>query len=190
VRPAIVRASALALFAVLAGWTAIDLIRTAPPTGWVLGGALLALAGAAALQGTRRSQAAWHRASRAVLAIAFIGERLFAAGIDVIPMMGFLVLLIALASLQSLERTFGPVYDAVSDRVLLAKVDSAAVGAYGRALGLLAFTFIVSLLLALIVPLVALPSSSLFAAVGLAIGLLLVVAWLALSPSIPTRKHA
>ena len=81
-------------------------------------------------------------------------------------------------------------YDAVSDRVLLAKVDSAAVGAYGRALGLLAFTFIVSLLLALIVPLVALPSSSLFAAVGLAIGLLLVVAWLALSPSIPTRKHA
>ena len=104
-RPAIVRAAPLALLAVLVGWTAIDLIRTAPPTGWVLGGALLALAGAAALQGTRRSQAAWHRASRAVLAIAFIGERLFAA-------------------------------------------------------------------------------------VGLAIGLLILVAWLALSPSIPTRKHA
>ena len=129
------------------------------------------------------------RAQRVIGAV-FIGVRLLAAGIDVLPMMGFIILLIALASLQSLERTFGPVYDTVTDRALLVKVNSAAAGAYGRALGLLAFTFMVSLLLAVVVPLVAIPNGSLATAVALAIALLLVVAWLALSPRLPTRKRA
>ena len=184
------RAAPIALFASLTVWTALDLARFAPATGWLLGGILLVLAGIATFVGSRRSESGWHRGSRALLGAVFIGVRLLARGIDVLPMMGFIILLIALASLQSLERTFGPVYDTVTDRALLVKVNSAAAGAYGRALGLLAFTFMVSLLLAVVLPLVAIPNSSLATAVALAIALLFVVAWLALSPRLPTRKRA
>jgi hypothetical protein len=188
-RAIVVRAAPLALFAALAEWTAIDVVRFAPPATWALGGIVLGLAGVAAVQGSRTSRAPWHRASRALLALAFVGERILAAGVDVVPMIGFLVLLIALASLHSLERTFGPVYDAVADPASRAKVDSAAVRAYARALGLLAFTFVASLLLALMVPLVAIPTRSLAAAFGLAVAVLVVIAWLALSPALPARRR-
>src|SRR5436309_110079 len=100
-------------------------------------------------------------------------------------MFAFLVLLMALASLHSLERTFGPVYDAVTDPSLLAKVDSAAVAAYARALGLFGFTFVTSLLLLSVFPLVAVPGRSLALVLGLALALLAVFAWLAISPSLP-----
>ena len=188
-RSIVVRAAPLALFASLSEWTAIDLYRFATPFAWVVGGLVLAVCAVAVVQGSRASRAAWHRASRALLAVLFFGERIVFIGVDVVPMMGFLVLLIALASLQSLERTFGPVYDEVKDPTLLAKVDSAAVGAYARASGLLAFTFVASLLLALMVPLVSIPSGSLAVAFGLAVALLAVIAWLALSPALPVRRR-
>ena len=129
-RSAAVRIAPLAIFAALAEWTAVDLVRFAPASGWALGGVALAVAAAGVIQGTRSARSAWHRGSRALLASVFIGERIFAAGIDVLAMIAFLVLLIALASLQALERTFGPVYDAAPEPALLSKVDSAALAAY------------------------------------------------------------
>ena len=188
-RSIVVRAAPLALFAALAEWTAIDLYRSASLWGLALGGCVLTFATLAAVQATRAAHPALHRASRALLAVAFIGERILAAGIDVILMMAFLVLVMALASMQGLERTFGSVYDTLTDPALLRKVDSAAIGAYARAIGLLGFTFIVSLLLLNVFPLVALPSRNLAAVIGLALALLLVIAWLALSPSIPARRR-
>ena len=181
------RAAPLALFAALVSWIAIDLYRFAPLSGRLLGGVLLALGAFGALR--KEDAFAWRRASRALLAVAFVGERTLAVGIDVVPMIAFLVLLMALASLHSLERTFGPVYEAVTDPSLLAKVDSAAVAAYARALGLFGFTFVTSLLLLSVIPLVAVPGRSLALVLGVALALLAVIAWLAISPSLPERRR-
>ena len=169
--------------------TAIDIGLRASPSAWLAGGILLALAVLAGVHGSRASLATWHRASRGLIGLAFFGERLLWAGVEPVGMIAFLVLLMALASLQGLERTFGPVYasmDAGADHA--GKVDAAAIGAYARALGLLGFTFAASLLLALFVPLAVLRESSLAAAVALSLGLLLVIGWLALSPAAPARK--
>jgi hypothetical protein len=190
VRGIVVRAIPLSLLAAMCEWIAIDLVRYATPQGWAVGGLALAAAAIAAVQGSLRTQAPWHRASRAILAAVFVAERLLVSGVDVIPMIGFLVLLIALASLQSLERTFGPVFDAVREPALLAKVDAAAVSAYARALGLAGFTFAVSILLVQVVPILALQGRSLILALGVAFALLGVIAWLALAPAWPSRKKA
>jgi hypothetical protein len=187
-RGVLVRAFPLALFAALSEWVAIDLVRTAPPIAWALGGIALSVAAVAAIHGSRRSRAAWHRAARAVLAVTFIGERLAFAGVDVVPMIGFLVLLMTLASLQSLERTFGPVVDSVTEPALVAKVDAAAIAAYVRALALMGFTFVASLLLIQVVPFIAVQGRSLALVLGLAIALLSVVAWLSLAPARLRRK--
>lgn len=184
------RAFPLALFAALSEWVGIDLVRTAPPTAWAFGGLALAVAAVAAVHGSRRSRATWHRVGRALLAVAFIGERLAFAGVDVVPMIGFLVLVMTLASLQSLERTFGPVVDSVTEPALLRKVDAAAVAAYIRALSLMGFTFVASLLLIQVVPLIAVQGTSLALVLGFAVALLTVVAWLALAPTQLPRKGA
>ena len=190
-KASIARAVPLALLAGLATWTALDLALRTPPIGWMAGGLLLAMALAAGVHGTRTSMAAWHRASHGLLGLAFFGERLLWAGVDAIGMIAFLVLLMALASLQSLGRTFGPVYASMAaDSDLEGKVDAAALGAYARSLGLLGFTFVASLMLALLVPLAVFRDTSLAAALGLSIALLLVIGWLALSPSVPSRPKA
>ncbi len=189
-RGILVRAIPLSLFAALCEWIAIDLVRYGTPQAWAAGGLALAAAAMAAVQGSWRAQSSWHRAARGILSAAFLGERLLVAGIDVVPMLGFLVLLIALGSLQSLERTFGPVYDGVRDPAVLAKVDAAAVSAYARALGLAGFTFALSLLLVQVVPILALQGRSLIFALGFAFALLAVIAWLALSPGWPSRRKA
>jgi len=185
-----VRAIPLALVAALCEWIAIDLFRYGSPRSWALGALALGATAFAAIQGSWRVQASWHRAARGILATTFIGERLLVAGVDVIPMLAFIVLLIALGSLESLERTFGRVYDGVREPALLAKVDAAAVSAYARALGLAGFTFVVSLLLVQIVPILALQGRSLILALGLAFALLAVIAWLALSPPWPSKRKA
>jgi len=190
VREILVRAFPLALLAALSEWVAIDLVRYAPPQGWGIGGLALAVAALAALQGSWRGQPHWHRVSRAILAATFVGERLLVAGVDVVPMIGFLVLLMALAPLQSLERTFAPVFVAAQEPGLRSKVDSAAIAAYARALGLLGFTFAASLLLVQLLPLLALQGRSLVLALGTALALLAIIAWLALSPVRPSKKRA
>jgi len=188
VRGVLVRAFPLALFAALSEWVAIDLVRTAPPMAWALGGLALSAAAVAAIQGTRWSRPAWHRAARALLAITFIGERLAFAGVDVAPMIGFLVLVMTLASLQSLERTFGPVVDSVTEPALLAKVDTAAVAVYVRVLALMGFTFVASLLLIQVVPFIAVQGRSLAFVLGLAAALIIIVAWLSLAPTRLPRR--
>jgi len=124
-----VRAIPLALVAALCEWIAIDLFRYGSPQSWAVSALALGAGAFAAIQGSWRVQASWHRAARGILATTFVGERLLVAGIDVIPMLAFLVLLIALGSLESLERTFGRVYDGVLKPALLAKVDAAALSA-------------------------------------------------------------
>lgn len=178
-----------ALLAALATWTALDLALRAPPGGQAGGGALVALAVLAGVQGARTSLAPWHRASVGLLGVAYVGERLLWAGVDVGGMLAFLVLLMALASLASLARTFGPVYGSLpADSALAARVDAAALGAYVRALGLVGFTFVASLLLGLLVPLAVVRMNSLAAALGFAIALLLLVALLAAAPSARAGK--
>lgn len=189
-REILVRAFPLGLFAVLSEWVAIDLVRYAPLQGWVIGGLALAVAAFAGLQGSWRGQPHWHRASRAILATTFVGERLLVAGVDVVPMIGFLVLLMTLAALQSLERTFAPVFDTLQDPGLRSKVDAAAIAAYARALGLMGFTFAASLLLVQLLPLLAFQGRSLVVAVGTALALLAIIAWLALSPARRSRRRA
>jgi hypothetical protein len=189
-RGILVRAIPLALFAALCEWIAFDLVRHGTPQTWAVGALVLVAAAFAAIVGSWRVRSSWHRAARGILATAFIGERLLVAGVDVVPMLGFIVLLIVLGSLEALERTFGPVYDAVRDPALLAKVDDAATSGYARALGLAGFTFAVSLLLVQVVPILALQGRTLILALALAFALLAVIAWLALSPSWPSRRKA
>ncbi len=190
-KAALARGLPLALLGGLAVWTALDLALRAPLQGALVGGVLLALSVAAGIQGARASLPAWHRASHGLLGLTFFGERLLWAGVDVGAMIAFLVLLMALASLEGLGRTFGAVYASMAgDSGLREKVDSAALGAYVRALGLLGFTFVASVMLALLVPLVVVRENSLVAAFGLALGLLVVIGWLALSPSVPVRRKS
>lgn len=184
-----VRAVPLPLFAGLVTWTALDLALRAPPLGWAAGGTLLFLAVLAEGRALGTAEPSWQRASRGLLAIAYFAARFLWAGVDPLPMIAFLVLLMALGSLHGLERTFAPVYASLAgDSSLVPKVDAAAVGAYARALALLGFTFVASLLLALLVPFAVLQSTNLLAATGLALALLFVIAWLALAPSAPTRR--
>ena len=184
-----VRAAPLALFAGLLTWTAMDLARRAPPTAWAGGAPLLVVATAFEARALRTAEPASQRAARGLVGIVYFGVRLLWAGVDPLPMIAFLVLLMALASLQGLERTFAPVYGAMAgDPGVLAKVDAAAIAAYTRALALLAFTFVASLLLALLIPFAVLQSTDLVVATGLALALLLVIAWLALAPSTPARR--
>jgi len=184
-----VRAVPVALFAGLLTWTALDLALRAPPAAWAGGGLLLAAAILFQARALRIAEPASQRAARGLLGIVYFGVRLLWAGVDPLPMIAFLVLLMTLASLQGLERTFAPVYGSMEgDPEVLAKVDAAAIAAYVRALALLAFTFVASLLLALLVPFAVLQSTDLVAATGLALALLLVIAWLALAPSTPPRR--
>ncbi|TLZ58536.1 MAG: hypothetical protein E6K17_00545 [Methanobacteriota archaeon] len=189
-REILVRAFPLALFAALSEWIVIDLVRYAPLEGWGIGGLALAVAAFASLRGSWRGQPHWHRASRAILATTFVGERLVVAGGGVVPMIGLLVLLMALAALQSLERMFAPVFDAAQEPGLRSKVDAAAIAAYARAFALMGFTFAASLLLVQLLPLLALQGRSLVLALGTALALLAIIAWLAVSPARPSRKRA
>ena len=124
----------------------------------------------------------WERSSRALLAVAFFGERLFLSGPDTILMLGFLVLMMTLASLQSMGRSFAPIYRAALDSNLIRKVDSAVARAYVRLLGLFGLTFAASYVLSLMVPLIGLQTGNLFVAFGLAIVLLMIITWLAMPP--------
>lgn len=169
------------LFAGLVAWTVADLGIAAPPIGWAIGGTLLAISVGAAARAARTRATAWHRASRAVLGVAFIGERVLWAGADPIPMMAFVVLLVGLSAMHSLERVFVPVYAAISDSDVLPMVEVAAFGAYTRVLGMLALTFVVSLFLSLLVPLSLVRDTSLFAIVGLSVALVAVIALMALA---------
>lgn len=171
------------LFAALVTWTAIDLALSAPPLGWALGSTLLIVALGCAAWAAKTAAFTWNRAARALLGVAFVGERLLWAGADPVLMMAFIVLLIGLGAMQSLERVFAPVYAAVSGPEVLPMVEAAAFGAYARSLGLLALTFVVSLLLALLVPLSLFRSASLFTAVALSVVLIAVIAVLALAPA-------
>ncbi len=183
------RAAPLALFAGLLTWTAMDLARRSPPAAWAGGGFLLAAAIMFEARALRTAVPSSQRASRGLLGVVYFGVRFLWAGVDPLPMIAFLVLLMTLASLHGLERTFAPVYGSMAgDPGILAKVDAAAIAAYARALALVGFTFVASLLLALLVPFAVLQSTDLVAATGLALALLLVIAWLALAPSTPPRR--
>ena len=171
------------LFAALVVWTAIDLVVAAPPLGWAIGSSLLIISVACTTWAARMSAFTWNRAGRTLLGLAFVGERLLWTGADPVLMMAFIVLLIGLGAMQSLERVFSRVYAAVSDPEILPMVDAAAFGAYARTLGLLALTFVVSLFLALLVPLSLFRSASLFTAVALSVVLIALIAILALAPS-------
>ncbi len=180
----IVRGLPISLSVALFAWTGADIATRTDARSWPLWGFFLAVAAIAAVQGSRSKSLFWERSSRATLAVAFFGERLFLSGPETVLMMGFLVLLIAQASLQRLERTFSPVYRAARDSGLIRKVDSAVSRAYVRLLGLLGLTFAASYILALLVPLIGMHSGNLFVAFGLAILLLLIVASLALPPAV------
>ncbi len=183
------RVAPLALFAALLTWTALELAVRTPPAAAAGGAALLVLAVGFEARAVGSLGPAPERAARGLVGIAYFGARLLWAGVDPLPMIAFLILLMALASLQGLGRTFAPVYASMAgDSEVVAKVDAAAAAAYARAIALLAFTFVASLLLALLVPFAIIQSTDLVAATGLALALLIVIAWLALAPSTPSRR--
>jgi len=184
-----VHGAPLALLGALLGWTAIDLTSQASSLGLAAGGTLLIMAFVAAFYGSCVLQPSLHRASRALIAVVFIGERLFLLGVDPLPMIGFIVLLMALGSLQSIERTFVPIYKSITNPTLTVKVDSAVIVAYVRTLGLLGFVFLASFLLALLIPIIGFQSRNLVAAFGFALALLLVITWLAVMPVLPARRR-
>lgn len=183
----LVHGGPLALLGALVGWTAIDLTSQGSSLWQAAGGTLLAMAFVAAVHGSRVLQPSLHRASRAIVAVVFIGERLFLLGVDPLPMIGFIVLLMTLVSLQSIERTFVPVFKSITDPTLTVKVDSAAIVAYIRTLGLLGFVFLGSFLLALLIPIIGFQSRELVAAFGFALALLLIITWLAVMPVLPAK---
>jgi hypothetical protein len=188
-KAALIHAAPLILLVALVDWVTLDLVRHISSLTLAVGGIILIVAIVAAVYGSRVLQPSLHRASRGLLSVVFIGERLLLIGVDPLPMIGFIVLVMALTSLQSIERTFAPSYQSINDPTLEAKVDSAVVVAYVRAMGLLGFTLLASFLLTLLVPLIGLQSRSLVAAFSLAMLLLLIITLLAMLPFFPTRQR-
>ena len=185
-----VRTVSRGLLAGLVGWTALELALSGAVEAWAIGGVFLLVAVVFSEYGTRSAEPGSHRLGRVLLVLVFVAERLFWSGLDPTATIAFVVLLIGLGVVQSLERTFAPVYAEVSDPRVLRMVDAAAVGTYARAFALLGLTFAISLLLAFLLPLAIVQSPTLFAAVGLSAALVALITFLALPPRLGRNSPA
>jgi hypothetical protein len=179
-------ASLVGLFA----WAALDVAAVRVP-GWnaTLAG-LLGAAGVLSLIGwlPRGRPVAW--LGLVGLGAAYVGSRLVAHGLDVLPALAFVTLAIVHGELRTLAERFGLLYGREVSKEARGRIDEALARAVLR--------LVVAGLLAVLVPVFAadlalagaIPATSIGSAVLLAGGLVVVAALLALLPLLGAEREA
>lgn len=176
------RAAPPAVLGALFVWAAIDVAAVRVP-GWAtLLPLLLGVAAVLSVAGMRPRARPAATAGLVLLGAGYLGARLSALGLDVVPALLFVTLGIVHAELRALAGRFGPLYERELRREARRRIDDALARALLRVLVAGVLAILVPIFTADLALAGALPATSIGTAILLAGGLVAVVALLALLP--------
>ena len=186
--PSALRAAPVATLAFLVGWAILD-VSTIGDARWTAGlSAVLGIGAAAVILSVVLRWRGIRPVGLIAIGAAYVGAHAFVLGVQLVPALVFLSVLISQVELRILAERFAPLYEAGLRPEERRRID----GALGRAVLRLS----IAAALSVVVPILAanlavagiVPATTIPTAIGLAGALVAVVALLALMPSLSRKS--